>query len=159
MKTNRMTAYAALFMSTLFLGSLSLAQQTPKQADTIDVDKETPDGTVTLSSTSVQLLIGGEKGEGVLTYQGKEYPFKFKGASAGAALSLAKTVASGNVYRLKKIEDFPGVYTNASAGVAAVKGVSKTMLQNNKGVVLYVTAKSKGVSIDLSLGGINVNFD
>ncbi|MEZ5592835.1 MAG: DUF1134 domain-containing protein [Gammaproteobacteria bacterium] len=145
-----------MLLSLLCFSPLSLAQQ---QKDPIDLAKETPDGSLVFSAESVQLIIGGSRGEGVLTYKGKDYPFKFKGASAGAALGLAKSVGSGNVYRLKNIEDFPGVFTNASTGITVGAGVGTAVLQNNNGVVLHVKQKSKGGSINLSAGGVDVSFE
>ena len=155
MKLNRLSLLPALLISLLFVSPLSLAQQ----EDPIDLAKETPDGSLSFSSESVKLLIGGTRGEGVLMYKDVEYPFKFKGASAGAALSLAKTVGAGKVYRLKKVEDFPGIFTVAGTGVTVGKGAGTAVLQNNNGVVLYVTQKSEGASIDVSLGGIDVSFE
>jgi len=154
-KLNRLSVFPALLLSLLFLSPLSLAQQ----EDPIDLAKETPDGSLSFSSESIKLIVGGSRGEGVLTYKDVEYPFKFKGASAGAALTWAKSVGTGKVYRLKNVEDFPGVFTAAGTGVAVGKGASTAVLQNNNGVVLYVTQKSEGASIDLSLGGVEVSFE
>lgn len=156
MVLNRFSVLVAVFFSLLCFGSSGLAQQ---QEDPIDLAKETPDGSLTFSAESVQLIVSGSRGEGILTYQGKDYPFKFKGASAGAALGLAKSVGTGNVYRLNKIEDFPGVFTNASTGITVGAGVGTAVLQNNNGVVLHVKQKSKGGSINLSAGGIDVSFE
>ena len=156
MLLNRFSVLPAVLFSLLCFSSSSLAQQ---QEDPIDLAKETPDGSLVFSAESVQLIIGGSRGEGVLTYKGKDYPFKFKGVSAGAALGLAKSVGSGNVYRLKNIEDFPGVFTNASTGITVGAGVGTAVLQNNNGVVLHVKQKSEGGSINLSAGGVDVSFE
>ena len=155
MTLRRLFTLPTLLAGLLCLAPLSMAQQ----EDPIDLAKEVPDALITFESKSAQLLIGGSKGEGILRYNGEEYPFKFKGASAGAAVSLAKAAGEGKVYRLKKLEDFPGIFTQAGAGVALVKGAGTAVLENNNGVVLSVTEKSKGVSIDLSAGGINISFE
>ncbi len=42
-------------------------------------EEKTPDATLTLTQGQVAAGIGWSWGKGVLTYQGKEYPFKVKG--------------------------------------------------------------------------------
>ena len=66
-----------------------------------------PDATLKLSEGSVGAGIGWSWGKGVLTYKGKTYPFKVEGLSVGE-LGITKAEATGNVYDLKKLEDFSG---------------------------------------------------
>ena len=51
----------------------------------------------------------------MLTYKGKTYPFKVEGLSVGE-VGITKAEATGNVFTLKKIEDFSGIYRAAGAG-------------------------------------------
>src|SRR5262245_2029391 len=80
-----------------------------------------PAGPVTLTEGSVAVGIGWSWGKGVLTYKGKTYPFKVEGLSVGE-LGITKAQATGNVFTLKNLEDFSGIYRAAGAGATAVKG-------------------------------------
>jgi outer membrane immunogenic protein len=68
----------------------------------------------------------------VLTYQGKEYPFSVQGLSAGD-IGASSAEAAGDVYGLKKLEDFNG-YTSTSAGAAVGGGGGAATMRNQNGV-------------------------
>jgi len=128
----------------------ALAQGTPaKQVTAVDLDKMKPSGTVTIDEEEIRLILGGARGKGVLNFKGKQYRFSVKGLSAGG-IGIQKVHATGNVYMLNRIEDFPGKYTALVAGVDVVKGVGVGSFQNEKGV--YVSLKEKGTGVALSLG-------
>ena len=76
---------------------------------------EKPDATIKLKGGSVAAGIGFSWGSGTLTYQGKEYPVSVNGLSLGK-VGISGSSASGEVYHLKKIEDFNGHYNASSAG-------------------------------------------
>src|SRR5262249_56073594 len=73
-----------------------------------------PDATLRLTTGSVALGIGYTWGNGVLTYQGKEYPFSIDGLSV-VDVGISQASASGSVYNLKKLEDFNATYPAAPA--------------------------------------------
>ena len=114
-----------------------------------DIAKAKPSGTVTLDEEEIRLILGGDRGKGVLTYGGKKYNFTVKGLTAGG-IGIAKVHATGNVYFLKKVEDFSGKFTEGTVGAAVVKGVGKASFQNGNGV--YMSLKEKATGVDLSLG-------
>src|SRR5262245_6796068 len=123
----RMTAWIAVgAMVTMFVGS-ALAQ----------AQKKSPDGTVKLTEGSVAAGIGWSWGNGVLTYKGKTYPFKVEGLTVGE-VGVTKAEATGNVFTLKSVDDFSGIYRAASTGGTAVKGGEASTLQNEKGVVIQL---------------------
>ena len=70
-------------------------------------DAKKPDATVKLSEGTVAVGIGWSWGKGVLTYQGKTYPFKVEGLTVGE-VGVTKAEATGDVFNLKKLEDFNG---------------------------------------------------
>ena len=74
-----------------------------------------PDATLTLTEGQVAAGIGWSWGKGVLTYKGKEYPFKVKGLSVGD-VGITKASASGKVFRLEKLESFNGTYSGGCCG-------------------------------------------
>ena len=117
-----------------------------------------PDGTVKLSEGSVAVGIGWTWGKGVLTYKGKTYPFKVEGLSV-VEVGVTKAEATGNVFNLKNVEDFSGIYRAASAGGTAVKGGEITALQNEKGVVIDLKSVTKGASLKLALEGLKLTLE
>jgi hypothetical protein len=117
-----------------------------------------PDGTVKLTEGSVAVGIGWSWGKGVLTYKGKTYPFKVEGVSVGE-VGVTKAEATGNVFSLKNVEDFSGIYRAAGAGGTAVKGGEATALQNEKGVVIELKSATKGASLKFALEGLKLALE
>jgi len=109
-----------------------------------------PAGTV---STTEDFVVGEAGGNGLLNYQGQTYPFKFVCALLGPPGSglvevarvlgpgggVAKITASGVVYKLTSIADFPGIYTHSI-------GASDFWLQNSAGVVMHLQGVRTGAT-------------
>ena len=91
------------FLSLLILGLAVFSFG----ASAADAPKK-PSGTVSINETQFALIIGGSTGGGVLTYQGKKYPFKIGGMSLGANVGASKLAATGEVYDLTDVSKFPG---------------------------------------------------
>ena len=121
-------------------------------------DTKKPDGTVKLSEGTVAVGIGWSWGKGVLTYKGKTYPFKVEGLSVGE-VGVTKAEATGNVFSLKKIEDFSGLYRAAGVEGTAVKGAGATALQNDKGVVIEIKSMTKGANLKIALEGLKLALE
>lgn len=120
--------------------------------------EETPDATLKLSGGSVSALVGVSWGSGTLTYKGKDYPIKVGGLGVGevGATSLS---ASGNVYNLKKLEDFDGNYAAAGAGAAAGGGVGATALKNQNGVRVNLLSTTQGVELAAGVAGVSMEIE
>ena len=124
----------------------------------VAADKKTPDATVKLSEGSVAAGIGWSWGHGTLTYQGKTYKFKIEGLTVGE-LGMTKAEATGNVYDLKKLEDFDGIYGAASAGIAVQEGKGATAVINPKGVQIVLTSITKGATLKIAAEGLKVKIE
>jgi hypothetical protein len=131
--------------------------QAAEKASAKDIKDAKPSATVELEAEQVRLIIGGGSGRGVLTYQGKQYPFTFKGMSVGG-VGVAKSAAVGEVYFLQKLEDFPGRYNAVTAGATAIKGAGRSSFENDKGVYVSLRAKTEGLALTLGLQSVNVEF-
>ena len=70
-----------------------------------------PSGNVTITEDFVTGLGGGR---GTLEYQRRTYPFEVVGTVAGPGGGLEKISASGPVYKLASVSDFPGRYTQST---------------------------------------------
>src|SRR5262249_24651669 len=104
-----------IFLTFLVISSVALWSSIAR------AQAETPDGTVKISSGSVAAGIGFSWGGGVLTYQGKDYPFDVSGLSVGD-VGISKAEAAGGGYHLQKLGDVNGEHTGGSAGAAAAGG-------------------------------------
>jgi len=118
---------------------------------------DTPSGTVSLQSISVAAGIGVQWGDGLLTYQGKTYPFSVQGLEV-LGLGYAEVTAQGTVYNLTQLEDFAGVYVSAEASATAGSGTSTVTMENPNGVVLTLSAQQEGAKLTLAAGGVNIDL-
>ena len=119
--------------------------------------KAHPDATVSFEGGSVAAGIGYSWGSGTLHYKGKSYPLKVDGLSVGD-VGVSKVNASGSVWHLKKLEDFPGTYTAASAGASVGGGGGVAAMQNQNGVVIKAHATSKGLKLKLGADGVKIDL-
>ncbi|MBU3567821.1 DUF1134 domain-containing protein [Polynucleobacter alcilacus] len=118
-----------------------------------------PSGTVSINETQFALIVGGSTGGGVLTYQGKKYPFKISGMSLGANVGVSKLSASGEVYDLADLAKFPGTFTKLESSITLGGGVGGTVLKNENGVIMRLTSTSEGLQLNLSASGVTVKLD
>jgi hypothetical protein len=106
-----------------------------------------PSGSVTINEDFVAGLGGGT---GTLSYQGQTYPFKLAGTVVGPGGGVAKINASGEVYKLASVSNFPGRYTQStgSAGLST-SGGSDLWLQNSAGAIMHLQGTSTGAMLTL----------
>lgn len=101
--------------------------------------------------------VGTNWGDGVLTYQGREYPFSIKGLSVGD-LGAAGFTASGKVHNLSRPEDFNGEYVNAKSRVIAIADGSAVTIRNERGVTLDLVIATAGLKFAFRFGGIRAEI-
>ena len=115
------------------------------------VKGQTPDGTIEMHEVQAAYLASGSGGAGVLSFRGVEYPFDVGGAGVGG-IGLSTIEATGEVYNLRDLGQFPGTYGQARYGFAiGTASGGDLWLQNEAGVILHMKAKRTGLM--LSLGG------
>jgi len=147
-KMKRFSAMVVVLGMVATLAGLALAAEKEK----------TPDATLTLSEGQVALGIGWSWGKGVLTFEGKNYPFKVGGLSV-LDVGITKAEAEGTVYNLKKLEDFNGTYVSAAAEATLGVGAGATAMKNDKGVVIHLHPKTKGVNLKLAGEGVKFTLE
>jgi hypothetical protein len=143
---NATAVLGALLLATLAASSFAAAE-----------DKK-PEATVKLSEGSVAAGIGWSWGRGELNYKGKTYHFKVEGLSVGE-VGYTEAKAKGNVYNLKSLDDFDGLYAVASAGATAEKGKGATAVVNDKKVEMVLTSITKGASLKMAAEGVKVKLE
>jgi hypothetical protein len=68
--------------------------------------------------------------------------------------------ASGEVYDLTSVSDFPGTFTKLDAGVALGGGMGGLRLKNQNGVILVLRSRTEGVDLNLgSMSGMTVTME
>ena len=116
-----------------------------------------PDPTVRITGKSVGAGVGISWGNGILTYNGEEYPLTITGISAGE-IGVASVELSGSVSNLKNLDDFNGNYTALTAGATLAGGAGALTMRNQNGVVMNLLATTRGLSFDLGVDGVKVEL-
>ncbi|MCP4866983.1 MAG: DUF1134 domain-containing protein, partial [Alteromonas sp.] len=104
---------------------------------------DAPSGKVVIDETQVMVLVGGDMGGGTLLLGDKSYSFKTGGIKLGG-VGVHNVHLVGDVYHLKNVADFLGVYFTTEAGVTVIKGVGGMWLKNDNGVVIHLKASAEG---------------
>jgi hypothetical protein len=116
-----------------------------------------PSGTISVSETEVGFLITGDWGHGTLTYNGEKHMFHMGGGKIGG-IGAAKMQVDGTVYNLTTLDDFAGTYFKAEAGITGGVGKGGSWLKNSKGVKIHMSDDSKGLALQIGVGGLKLYF-
>jgi len=136
------TALLALFA----LGGLA----TPSQAAT---------GSVRVVFTKAGFIVGVGAGRGILTFHGRDYPFRVSGMSFGATIGGSVNKLIGRALNLHSPGDIAGAYGAVGAGGALAGGAGGVQLQNDRGVVLQLHGVKAGVELSASVGGVTITLE
>ena len=120
---------------------------------------QAPDATLRITSRMVSSGIGLSWGEGVLTYQNKDYPFTFHASGRLREVDVKTTAAelSGQVFNLKKAEDFSGNYKSVDAE-KPVGGGTRATIRNQKGVMVNLMSTVEGRTFSVAREGMDIEF-
>ena len=143
-----------LLMGALLVGLIGSAVGQEKE-------KKSPpnlSGTLTATATSVAIGVGWSWGEGTLTLlNGSQHHFKMSGLDV-VAVGMKQASVVGKVYNLKKIEDFEGTYSKATAGISVGGGAAASTMQNQHGVVINLTGTGQGIDVRLAASGMKITL-
>ena len=115
-------------------------------------------GTVSIRIYKAGFVIGGSAGSGVLTFHGKRYPLSIGGLSYGFTFGASETRFHGKVTNIRRPSDVAGVYAQAGAGAAAVRGAQAVVLTNQSGAVLTLTGQQAGLIVSADLSGLALSL-
>ena len=135
---------------TLIIGMLGLSSLA-------HAEDPKPDAILTLTQTSVALVVGYTWGSGTLSYEGKIHRVEVDGFSV-LALGVAQAQATGEVFNLKKVEDFNGTYMAASAELTLAAGAGATTMRNQNGVVINLFTSTKGLNVKVAPEGMTLTI-
>lgn len=120
-------------------------------------DPRTPSGTVRLRSKSIALGAGVSWGDGVLQFQGREYPFSVSELSL-LDFGASAVTGMGRVYNLTNLADFSGNYVATQATFAVGGGSGELTMTNAKGVVISLSSQESGTQLTAGPSGISLKL-
>jgi hypothetical protein len=142
---------SAVCLSLLLMANASLlAQERPTTS---------PSGRISIQQVQVAFIASGSLGGGTLSYKGHSYPIKIGGLGVGG-VGASRLSATGTVYGLNQLSDFPGAYAEIRTGWAlGDRGKGRIWLRNNKGVVISLQGKRAGLQLALGAEGVLMQLE
>jgi hypothetical protein len=104
------------------------------------------------------LIAGAGGGRGVLTYRGRDYPFRVSGLSLGVTIGASAMRLTGRVSGLREVKDFAGTYDAVGGGGAFVGGVGGVQLTNKKGVIITLQGIEAGMEFAANRSAIRISL-
>jgi hypothetical protein len=115
-------------------------------------------GTVTIEQLQVAFIGSGGAGEGMLHFHGRSHRFSVGGLGVGG-FGISKMEATGDVYNLRELSQFPGAYGAARYGAAfGDKGGGELWLENPHGVIMSLKARREGLAVSLGADAMVIEF-
>jgi len=155
--TLRIRNLLACSTALLLLAGAAGAEDPPSAADLRKAENFKPTATVTISATTVQIGIGVSWGEGVLTFQSQDHPFKVGGLSL-VGVGGSSIQATGTVFNLEKVEDIEGSWVEVSGSAVLGKQSAGGLTMRNGDVYMTLGAEQKGAKISAGGGGLNIEL-
>jgi hypothetical protein len=119
--------------------------------------EEKPDATLEFNGGSAAAGVGVSWGAGVIKYKGRSYAFKVNGLSIGS-VGVSQASASGEVFNLKKLEDFNGNYVAVGAGLTVAGGGAVAAMKNQNGVKIQVKSTTRGAKVAIGGSGVDIQL-
>ena len=115
-------------------------------------------GHVRLKIVKAGLFVGGGVGSGVLTYRGRDYPFRVSGLSLGVAAGASVSRLDGWASGIRQVSDFAGTYDSVGGGGAFVGGFGGVQLRNEKGVGIALQGPRAGMEFAANLSEVRISL-
>jgi len=111
-------------------------------------------GSISLHIVKAGFVFGGSAGSGVLHFHGHNYPLSIGGLSYGFTFGASETNFHGRVTNIRRASDVAGVYGQAGAGAAVIRGAQGVVLTNQNGAVLTLSGMQTGLIVSADLSGL-----
>lgn len=119
-----------------------------------------PDGSIEIEQVRVGVLaVGASVGGGRLQFRGEEHRFSVRGIEFGS-VGVSSLSARGEVFNLRRLEDFAGRYTERVVPRApgAPPGPETRFLRNAAGVELRLRTERAGGQWRFSETGVTIEL-
>jgi hypothetical protein len=147
MKTNFTSSISASITILLIAGCSSMTQ----------APSSPPSATVRIQEWSAAYYGSAATGKGTLYYHGGSHRFTISGGGIGG-MGGQKISATGKVYNLNRLSDFPGTYHGISGGLTLIEGKMHAKLTNGNGVVMYLAGETEGLASSMGAQAFEVNL-
>jgi len=139
----------------------ALAAAPPVQAQRARQDPN-PDASIEIEQVRVGVLaVGASVGGGRLHFRGEEHRFSVRGLEFGS-LGVSTLSARGEVFGLRRLEDFAGRYTEQVVPrrqvEGSVSGPETRWLRNAAGVELRLRTERAGGQLRFSEAGVTIEL-
>lgn len=124
-------------LAALFIGACAATNTTAPSTP--------PSATIKIQEWSAAYDVSAETGNGTLTFNGQDYPFAITGLGAGGT-GVQKMSATGKIYNMNSLSDFPGTFKGISKGLTLIEGKLHAKLTNDNGVVMYIEGVTQGLA-------------
>jgi hypothetical protein len=115
-------------------------------------------GYVRVKLVKAGLILGAGGGNGIVTYRGRDYPFRVFGLSLGFAAGVSVIRLTGWASGIRQIRDFAGTYSSVGGGGAFVGGMGGVQLTNGQGVRIALRGPRAGVELAGNIGQITISL-
>jgi hypothetical protein len=115
-------------------------------------------GQVRVKIVKAGLLMGGGVGTGVLTYRGRNHPFRVAGLSLGVTAGASFGRLEGRASGIREVGDFAGTYSSVGGGAALIGGINGVQLRNDKGVTIVLQGPKAGLEFAANLSEIIISL-
>jgi hypothetical protein len=115
-------------------------------------------GYVRVKFVKAALMVGAGGGSGVLTYRGRDYPFRVSGLSLGVTAGGSVSRLEGWASGIRQVSDFAGTYSSVGAGGAFVGGIGGIHLGNEKGVRIDLQGPKAGMEFAANLSKLSISL-
>lgn len=126
-------------------------------ASTTTAPTAPPAATVRIKEWSAAYYGSATGGNGTLNFNGQRRSFNISGFGAGGAGGQSIS-ASGKVYNLNNLSDFPGTYRGVSNGLTLIHGRMHAKMTNDNGVVIYLAGETDGFASSVGMQSLNITF-
>jgi hypothetical protein len=120
-----------------------------------------PSATFTIEITAITMLDGENAlpvSKGVVTYQGKQYPFTVQAVSMGNRFGTTTLKGNGVLYGMKDISQFASPFFFTSGGINSSDTNEVVTLTNKKGVTAVLTGSVTTTPLWIPATGVIVEF-
>jgi hypothetical protein len=118
---------------------------------------QTP-GYVQVKLAKAGLMVGAAGGSGVLTYHGRDYPFRVSGLSLGVTAGASISRLKGWASDIRQISDFAGSYSSVGAGGAFLGGAGGVHLVNPRGVRIDLQGPKAGMEFSANVSEVRISL-
>ena len=145
-------------LNLLALAVLGLALQLPQAASAQSSSLGPVTGTVRIDQLQVAFIGSGQMGGGTLTFRGRRYGITAGGLGIGG-IGASRLRATGAVYGLKRLDDFPGAFVQLRQGWAiGDQGKGRLWLRNDRGVTMRLSTQRRGLQLTMGADAVLVGF-